>query len=148
MGLPVPIIEVFSESLAGDLYKEQYDSLCLLRDIKIVGHQAVWSIFINMIVGLIHGLFYNPQKDSDKKLYEVRTRKILCISNALASTGNITYAIGTADWRKLDIGGILVTLYRLFTDIRFITRIKKEFINKEMDKVLEEELKDLDSYFK
>ena len=113
LGLPVPIIEVFSESLAGDLYKSQYDSLCLLRDLKIVGKQAGFSILINMIIGLVHGLLYDPQKDGDRKLYEVRTRKILSISNSLASAGNIAYAIGTEDWRKLDVGGILVTLYQM-----------------------------------
>ena len=46
LGLPVPVLEVFSESLAGDLYKSQYDSLCLMKDIAIVGNQAIWSIFI------------------------------------------------------------------------------------------------------
>ena len=45
-GLPVPLIEVFSEELAGKLYSEQYDALCLLRDVKIVGVQAAFSIFI------------------------------------------------------------------------------------------------------
>ena len=147
LGLPVPVLETFSESLAGDLYKSQYDSLCLLKDLAIVGNQAAWSILINMIISLVHGLLYNPEKDGDRKLYEVRTRKILCISNALASAGNIAYAVGTEDWRKLDVGGIMVTLYRLFTDARFISRIKKQFIEGEMDKVLEKEIKELDSYF-
>ena len=85
--------------------------------------------------------------DGDRKLYEVRTRKIICISNALASAGNIAYAAATENWKKLDVGGILVTLYRLFTDINFMTRVKKEFIEHEMDKVLEKEIKELDSYF-
>ena len=147
LGLPVPILETFSESIAGDLYKSQYDSLCLLRDVAIVGNQAAWSILINMIISLVHGLFYNPQKDGDRQLYEVRTRKILCISNAIASSGNIAYAVASEDWRKLDIGGIIVSLYRLFTDVRFICRIKKDFIEKEMDKAIEDEIKELNKYF-
>lgn len=147
LGLPVPILETFSESLAGDLYKSQYDSLCLLKDLAIVGKQAGFSILINMIIGLVHGLLYNPEKDGDRKLYEVRTRKILSISNTLASVGNIAYAVGTEDWRKLDVGGIMVTLYRLFTDVRFITKVKKDFIESEMDKVLADEIRELDSYF-
>jgi putative uncharacterized protein (fragment) len=147
LGLPVPVLEVFSESLAGDLYKSQYDSLCLMKDIAIVGNQAIWSIFINMIISLVHGFFYDANKDGDRKLYEVRTRKILCLSNSLASTGNIAYAVATNDWRKLDAGGILVSLYRLFTDVGFITRVKEEFINREMDEVLKKELIELDSYF-
>lgn len=147
LGLPVPLLEVFSESMAGKLYKSQYDSLCLMKDIAIVGHQAVWSIFINMIIGLVHGFFYNADKDGDRNFYEVRTRKILCLSNVLASAGNIAYAVGTEDCKKLDAGGILVSLYRLFTDVRFITRVKDEFINQEMDKVLEKELKEIDAHF-
>lgn len=146
LGLPVPIIETFSESLAGDLYKSQYDTLCLLRDIAIVGNQAAWSILINMVIGLIHGLFYTPS-DGDRKLYEVRTRKILSISNALASSGNIAYAIASDDWRKLDAGGVLVTLYRLFSDTRFMLRVKKDFIESKMDEVLQKEISELDAYF-
>lgn len=147
LGLPVPVLETFSESLAGDLYKSQYDSLCLLKDVAIVGNQAAWSILVNMLIGLVHGLLYNPEKDGERKLYEVRTRKILCISNALASAGNIVYAVGIEDWQKLDVGGIMITLYRLFTDIRFISRIKKQFIEGEMNKVLEKEITELDAYF-
>lgn len=146
-GLPVPLVETFTEELAGKLYTEQYDALCLLKDIKKVGIQAVLAGLINMIIGFVHGLLYNPKKDGPRELYEVRTRKILSISNSLASAGNIAYVIGTEDWGKLDVGGILVSLHRLFTDVRFIARIKKNFIENEMDKVLERELKELDSYF-
>ena len=144
LGLPVPLLSTFSEELAGKLYRSQYDSLCLLKDIAIVGNQAYWSIFINMIITLLHGFLYNPQEDGERELYEVRTRKILSISNALASSGNLAYVIETEDIKSLDAGGLLVTLYRLFTDIKFMTRVKENFIQQEMDKVLEQEIKDLD----
>lgn len=145
-GLPVPLVGITSNDLAGKLYKEQYDALCLLKDVAIIGSQASFSILINMLASFVHGLLYDPKVDGSRELYEVRTRKILLISNSLASAGNIAYAIGTEDWRKLDVGGIMVTLYRLFADVRFITKIKKEFIEKEMDKVLAKEIKELDSY--
>ncbi len=146
-GLPVPILEAFSEKLAGKLYRSQYDSLCLMRDIKIVGTQAVISVIINMLVTLIHGLFYDEKKDESRDMYEVRTRKVLLYSNSLASAGNIAYSAATQDWGKLDVGGIIVTVTRLFSDIRFITRMKHEFIQKEMDKSLQEELTQIDKYF-
>ena len=147
-GLPIPLIEVFSEELAGKLYSEQYDQLCLMKDLKKVGAQAGLSILINMIIGFVHKMFYDAEKDGpDKNLYEVRTRKILCVSNALASGGNIMYCAFTEDWKKLDIGGILVTLYRLFSDVRFITRIKDEFIQKELDKTIERELAEIEAEF-
>ncbi|MDD4591764.1 MAG: hypothetical protein PHG06_15245 [Parabacteroides sp.] len=149
LGLPVPLIEVFSEQLAGNLYRNQYDSLCMLKDIAIVGNQAAWSILINMVISLIHGLFYNESKDGpDKDIYEVRTRKILLISNTLASSGNILYCAISEDWKKLDAGGILVSLYRLFSDVRFMTKVKEEFIQKELDKVIAREIAAIDSEFK
>lgn len=154
-GLPVPLIEVFSKELAGKLYSEQYDALCLVRDMKIVGSQAVISIIINMIIGFVHGLFYNAEKDGNREHYEVRTRKILLYSNAISTSLNLAYVgvnaySGNASeaWKKLDLGGLLVTLYRLFSDIRFITKIKEQFIQEEMDKVTRNSLEELDSMFK
>lgn len=147
LGLPIPILEIFSENIAGKLYKSQYDSLCLMKDLMIVGNQMKYSIFINMIIGIVHGLFYNPQKDGTRDFYEARTRKVLSYSNALASLGNIAYAIGTEDWRKLDVGGIIITIGRLFSDIRFITKLKKDFIQGEIDKVLEQTIKNIDAEF-
>ena len=153
-GLPVPLLEVFTDDYAGKLYNEYYDSLCLVRDaknigsaLKTVGTQAVVSIVINMLVILIHGLFYNQEKDESRDMYEVRTRKIILYSNSLASAGNIAYAAATQDWGKLDVGGILVTVTRLFSDIRFITRMKHEFIQRELDKSLQEELEIINQYF-
>jgi hypothetical protein len=92
------------------------------------------AIIINMIVGLIHGLFYKEEKDGQRKLYEVRTRKILSNSNLLASASNVLYvavsaSLGNVDSiKKLDIGGFIITLYRLFTDTAFIQKIKEEYV--------------------
>ena len=64
-------------------------------------------------------------------LYEVKTRKILGYSNAIASGSNILYVALSRDIQKMDIGGILVTIYRLITDYKFIKSIKKEFLEKQ-----------------
>jgi hypothetical protein len=147
LGLPVPLLGAFSEDLAGKLYHSQYDALCLLRDIKTAGYQAVVSIIINMLITLIHGCFYNPEIDGDRERYEVRTRKILLYSNSMASAGNIAFSAATQDWGKLDVGGIIVTITRLFSDIKFITKVKKEFIEKGVNEKLFSELDNVDSYF-
>ena len=42
---------------------------------------------------------------------------------------------------------LLVTLWRLFSDIRFITRVKEQFINEELDKVTAKEMAELDQMF-
>lgn len=143
LGLPVPILEAINTDFASKLYKSNYDALCFSRDLKIVGASAGISIFIDMIIGLVHGLF-NKEK-TDKDLYEVRTRKILLISNSIASTSNIIQTLITDNPKNLDIGGLLVTLSHLFMDLRFISRIKEEFIKQELNKDLIKELERLDS---
>jgi hypothetical protein len=134
MGLPIPVLSVFNEDFAGKLYLEQYDSLCLARDIQTIGKQAIYAIAINMVIGLIHGLFYDPSKYASRDIYEVKTRKILLYSNLIASASNVIYVavseyLGKADaWKSLDFGGIAVTLYRLVTDTDFIQKVKEEFV--------------------
>lgn len=153
-GLPIPLLDSFSPDLAGKLYSEQYDALCLAKDAARVGSQTVFAILINMLVSLIHGFFYNPEKDHRRDFFEVRTRKILLYSNIISSSINLAY-VGVNTYtgnagealKKLDLGGLLVTLWRLFSDIRFITKVKEQFINEELDKVTAKELAELDAMF-
>jgi hypothetical protein len=143
-GLPVPLIGVFSEQLAGNLYKSQYDLLCLAKDAQKIAKSAGISIIIDMVVTIFHGLFYDENTGLTRDEYEVRTRKILLISHMIASSSNIIYCVIMKNPKKLDIGGLLVTVVRLFSDIRFINKIKKEFIQTEIDKSLQIELDKLD----
>jgi hypothetical protein len=135
LGLPIPILGSFSESLAGELYHNQYDVLCLEKDLKKIDMSAAIAMLINMIIGLVHGLYYQKDRDGQRKLYEIRTRRIITNSNLLASASNILYvavssSLGNIESiKKLDIGGFIVTLYRLFKDSAFIQRIKEEYIS-------------------
>lgn len=143
-GLPVPILGVFNEALAGKLYSSQYDFLCFVRDSKIEGISAVLSILINMVISLLHGLYYDPKSDGERDIFEVRTRKILLYSNALASTGNVAVTLLTKNIKTLDIGGLLTTITRLYSDTRFIARVKEEFIQGRLDDELQQILKNAD----
>jgi hypothetical protein len=103
------------------------------KNLAIVGAQAGLSILINFIVKSLHFLFFDgdPEDRIALDLYEVKTRKILSYSNAIASGSNILYCAFSQDYSKLDIGGILVTIYRLITDHKFIKSIKREFLEKQ-----------------
>ena len=114
----------------------------MIKDIKIVGNQAAFSALINYIVATVHKFFYDPNKDEDEKLYEVKTRKILLYSNIIASTSNIIYTSFTGI-NNLDLGGLLVALYRIVSDVSYITKIKKEFIEAELNKKYQEQINDL-----
>lgn len=143
LGLPVPILETIKPDFASKLYKQNYDALCFSRDLKITSGSLGISVFVDMIIGLVHALF-NKEK-IDKDLYEVRTRKILLISNSIASSSNIIQSSILQNPKQLDIGGLLNTVSHLFNDVRFISRIKEEFIHKELNKDLFAELQKLDN---
>lgn len=141
-GLPVPLLSTFAPELAGELYKSQYDELCFIRDIKFVGMSAAISTFFNMIITFVHGLYFDGK--SDKRLYEVRTRKILLIANSIAGGSSIISAFITKNPKNLDLGQLLVSVKRLFSDIRYICKIKEEYISQEQDKALLKSLQELD----
>lgn len=146
MGLPVPILSAINEQFASQLYKEHYDALCFSRDAKIVGQSLMASILIDMIIGLVHGLF--RKEDVPKKVYEVRTRKILLISNSIASASTIINAGITSNPKNLDIGGLLSTISHLFLDTRFIAKVKEEYIENEVAGRLQSELDEIDALYR
>ena len=140
MGLPVPLLSSINPSYAAELYKQQYDAMCALRDGAIIGTSALLSLGIDAIIGLIHGLFYKEGEDGTRRMYEVRTRKILLISGAIASASNIVEACILRNPKALDIGGLLVTASKLFTMPGFILDVKREFIENKIYQNLESEL--------
>lgn len=134
MGLPIPLL---SATRAQDLLELGWNSVeaekvikKVGRNLAVVGAQAGLSILINFIIKSLHFLYFDGNVDNQQELdlYEVKTRKILSYSNAIASGSNILYVALSQDIQKLDIGGIMVTIYRLITDHKFITSIKKEFL--------------------
>ena len=146
LGLPVPFLTLLDSDSAYDIYKDGYDYLDYLYDTQIlrrVLRSASQTIMINMIIGALHKFFYNPNEDYDKELYNVRTRKIILYSNMIATTSDIVqtavrvYSGDKNAIKNFDLGGFLVTVYRLITDTRYIMKIKEEFIFNEWDKIIE-----------
>lgn len=146
MGLPIPVINSISPNLSSKLLKNGIDIYSVSRGIAM-------SSLINMIVASIHGLFYDETKYHNRDIYEVKTRKILNYSNVIASASNIiVVAIGATagvasnnpkvirkSLEKLDVGGVLVTIYRLLSDIKFINEVKEEFIFGSFNKLIQGE---------
>lgn len=144
--LPVPVLAVINEQFASKLYKEHYDALCFSRDAKIVGVSFIISVLIDMIIGLTHGLFRDESVPKD--IYEVRTRKILLISNSIASVSTVIHAGITSNPKNLDIGSLLNTVAHLFLDVRFITRIKQEYIEAQIQNKLQAEFEEIDRIYR
>lgn len=144
LGLPAPLLSSFNEDFASELYKSNYDALCLARDAKIVGSSFAVSKIFDLIILLAHLQFCTEE---DKSLYEVRTRKILLISNAIASTSTVINASITQNPKNLDIGSLLNLATRLFSDTRFILRIKQEYISSEISNRMQKELQEVDTLY-
>lgn len=121
-GLPVPGLSMINDDLIMKMTaKWNIDMFSITRG-------ATVSIFINQLIAMTHRLFYDGNNEMDEKLHEVRTRKILSYSNLIATSSNIAVVAITKDMKKLDVGGMAVTIYRLITDAKFIRQVKEEFI--------------------
>lgn len=131
--LPLPVISVIDSQMAATLAEYGLD----MSNIVTVGKQAAYAAMINTVIAMVHSLFYDESQYVNRKVYEVKTRKILSYSNIISSTSNLLFvsgnmAMGKEDaLRYLDIGGLMVTVYRIATDGKFIRRIKQEFIEQE-----------------
>lgn len=145
VGLPIPLLSSLNEKFANELYKKQYDSLCFSRDLKIIGSSFIVSTIIDIIITLVHSLYCD--ENEDKKLYEVRTRKILLVSNSIASTSSIINAYISENPKNLDIGSLLNTITHLFSDISFITKLKQEYIQNEIANRMQSEILEIDRLY-
>lgn len=139
--LPIPIISSISVEAARALADYGLDMGNLLK----TAEQAGFAVLINSIIGMIHGLYYNESTDGNRNLYNVKTRKILSYSNLIASGSNVIAVAVAAglgsisgntvlvkkSLNYLDIGGIMVTIYRLISDRNFIYEVKKEFLEQQ-----------------
>ena len=137
VSLPLPLISVVSVDRARDLAGYGLDMGNVIR----VGSQASFAVLINTLIAMIHGLYYDKNEYSSWDMYSVKTRRILSYSNTIASVSNIiavALAAGTGNpamtkksLNYLDVGGIMVTIYRLVNDHNFIKQVKQEFLTQE-----------------
>ncbi len=139
-GLPIPGISSISPELSNKLARYGIDAAG-------IGVDASLSCLINSIIGMVHRLFFDETKD-EEQFYEVRTRKIILYSNLIASTNNIIASVLTERYNLLDIGGILVTIARLITDVRFVCKVKDEFIQSKLNQHFEGIKSELDEMYK
>jgi hypothetical protein len=135
-GLPIPLVSTINNDFSKTLLTK-----CNIDMWSITRGMAV-AILINSIIAHVHLLFYDPERYSSQRLYEVKTRKIILYSNLIASSSNVIYVAirsflgDVSALKKLDVGGLLVTLWRLFTDIKFIHQVKREFIMESFNEMI------------
>lgn len=148
MGLPIPVINA---NLSQRLLEKGWNSIEMenlakqvMDNLGIIGIQFHLATFIDLLISALHILTYKGELNN-VELYEVKTRKILMYSNVIASSSNIIYVamnyfLGNENATgKIDIGGIINTIYRLIVDRKFIQMIKEEFIFDSYKKMIQGE---------
>ena len=129
-GIHIP----FSNLLLDKKNVEELAKVVNTGDIIKLGMSMKISLWINTLISLLHQLMYDEKIYKNRDIYNVKTKKIIMYSNAIASTSNIIWvAINLKGGnqkvlKQLDIGGLMVTIYRLITDIDFVIKIKEEFV--------------------
>lgn len=170
-GLSLPFLQLLFDS---DIIKELSESgidYAKLNFLGTVAKQTALTELINLVISIAHRITIlleeNKQNNNtftltqlkqclrkSASLHEVRTRKIIMISECIASSvnaiviGGIEVAAVVTENEKLaeeaakriDIGGYISTIIHLFSDIRFISKIKKDFIAKSIEENYKEKL--------
>lgn len=121
--LPLPGLTM-CPNLANELVSYGLD----MANVVTIGKQVTFAALINTLVAMFHRALFDGNDRMEKKLYEVRTRKILCYSNLIASSANLVGVAFTNNVAMLDLGGIAVAIYRLISDMKFIRQVKYEFV--------------------
>lgn len=158
-GLPVPLVSkvispeaaqtlaTFGADVGAGVGRPRMASLARadFGNLIKIGTSASMAALINSIIGMVHTLYYDEVRHGSMKLYSVRTRKILSYSNLMATASNViitavmsvaaAYSQDSNLAQKavdcFDLGGLLVTIYRIVTDTKFIKEIKQEFLANE-----------------
>ena len=157
-GLPIPFLQLFSPEFTKELSEYGFDAAGIGQLLRDSGKQMFGSIIINYIIAVLHGLICKAEYQEDLKFVKVRTRKVILISNLIATTSNVALtatsaiaSIYTGDselaksaYKYADIGGAVITMMRVFSDLPFISAVRDEFISSNMNDRLDMLMKEMD----
>ncbi len=177
-GLGLPFLQLILDS---DVIKKLCESgidYSKLEFAGTVGAQLALAETISYIIAVAHRVTIicednkNQGKDTliskeeliqsltkQQSLHEVRTRKVILVSESIATIANAAVIAGVEigaaysgnaelsekALKYIDIGGYLSTVIHLFSDIRFISKIKKEFIAQAVENNFKEKLDALEN---
>ena len=173
-GLGLPFLQLLFESEIIQELCESGIDYAKLDFLGTVAKQTIFAEVINYVISIAHriaiiceGNHIENKKITKRQLLqslkknatlnEVRTRKVILISECIASSVNAIViggieiaAVMTENGelakeaaKKIDIGGYISTVLHLFSDIRFISKIKKDFIAKSIEENYREKLENI-----
>ncbi len=141
-GIQVP----FANLVLDKAHTEALTKYVSTGDVLKAGMQAGMTVLINWLIAALHGcslIFKDDGSDFCTEMYQARTKKIILISDTIATSSSVVQASITKNPKCLDLGGAAVLVYRLFSDARFVARLKEEYVQSELDKIYDERAKGL-----
>ena len=146
-GLPIPLLSAEMQQKLLDSKWNSKELECVIKGaVKGIATNYVVALIINTIVGTLHGFCYNEDLDESRKLYSVRTRKVVATSNVIAESINLAaFAGGTIagvlseneelikkSISHLDIGGIIAAIHQVFRSKKIQEEVRREFLEQEL----------------
>ncbi|WP_418733469.1 hypothetical protein [Ellagibacter sp.] len=141
-GIQIP----FANLVLDKAYTEALTKYVSTGDVLKVGVQAGMTALINWLIAALHGcslIFNDDGSDYCTEMYQARTKKIILISDTIATSSSVVQALITENPKCLDLGGATVLVYRLFSDARFVAKLKEEYVQSELDKIYDKRAKGL-----
>jgi len=128
--LPLPFMTL-SPEMANKFSEYKIDT----GNVQAITKQAVLASAINRIIILVHRVMFVEGVENDGSLegYKVRTKKIITYANLISSSSNVIAVAIASRFKEdainyLDVGGIMVTIADLFRDVKFVSKVKEEFL--------------------
>ena len=136
-GIQIP----FANLVLDKAHVEKLTSYISTGDLLKVGMQTGFTVLINWLVAALHACtFADNENESnlETRMHQARTKKILLLSNTIATSSSIVQASVTKNPKCLDIGGAAVLVYELFTNAVFVSKLKEEYINSELSSIYDD----------
>ena len=141
-GIQIP----FANLVLDKAHTEALTKYVSTGDVLKVGVQAGMAALINWLIAALHGcslIFMDDGSDYCTEMYQARTKKIILLSDTIATSSSVIRALIKENPKCLDLGGAAVLVYRLFSDARFIAKLKEEYVQSELNKIYDERAKGL-----
>ena len=154
IGLPIPFLSATTQQKfleQGWNSNELVKNLgkfkdALAKNMTVFLLQLLISYFINIVIGNLHLLFYDEEKDGNLDLYNIRTQKIIATSSTISSSLNIGYVgvkiyIGCKKTninsikdgiKKIDLGGYINTVHQIVKSKKLQERIRREYLEEKL----------------
>ena len=141
-GIQIP----FANLILDKTHTEALTKYVSTGDVLKVGAQAGMAALINWLIAALHGctlIFKDDGSDYCTEMYQARTKKIILLSDTIATSSSVIRALIKENPECLDLGGAAILIYRLFSDVRFIAKLKEEYVQSELNKIYDERARGL-----